>query len=947
MRFTFSNNEKLAGRSNSKLFLGALYVFCAVHSSACKNSDRPFVLFPIQESSTEQFFFAGINFLDGSAPGIPQLANLTSDFSRPAWPNFEISNGACVLSHTPFYYEREAGLKFKFCTAATNHAQAILELLALEPGTVAHPVIQSGPMSLTIDSLAPLKHERFLFAIDSNWTLHRAGIQGEQQFQIGIGIDQLPARFLHAEPSLLVNSNTVIAIYPFSRSDYLLVSWKDAHLAQRVMEALKSIVEKNAQLKASGTANPYVSEIRFANKSDSFVEISSDTQGLARFRLSGSNESPDMDLEAFLFAGSAFIPEFFPGSGFTLQSNQDAKTYLESAALISGAGTGRTWSADAPGSPIELKPSTYCMETMCETRGISPAALPVRQINGSDFCRTNDLELTEWNPFGVMRSGTVDSGGKFVEIVALRSCRTDALVLLAGKALPLPLELKQGDTLLFAADSSLFQNATIPASLRSLAHSTPIQLIDLGRSEIRTLFSGTSEDDRWIPTSQETDGTLRLHSLVISKRGVAFHEPGTAHFRPDVEPAAMSPGYQTSIEPFGVAARLSEIYPTGSFNGASIPGDEFFEIRSSATAGRGRLSLRVKRLSDGRTVTHHFPVPARQASAFFTRQPQCFPGNYIYSDLFLPNEAAEYALLDQDRVLDTLQISSSLYATMDATKASLGLHSATNRFILTSGGTGTCSRSTASPGEQNSFPPFAIEEPSTVSARDFRVYIDQPASLRILRGADFNQLQEQVLPVQNGDLVRIANSQTYRSVFRLDIGETPLLAGEIFRANRDLFIDTVAPSPVSGEEEWIRVCSQDGFAGDSLRIKDESSEDTVVPFYTRTGLMLAPYGLDLILAPYSCALIVDPDYRGHAIPPPEYPYVDRALWTIGSTSAIGNGLSSGETVLIYRITLLGSETLATAGLPDIAPFHIPTPTGRRLVRVAGSMFDQIESWGVR
>ncbi|MBL8020227.1 MAG: hypothetical protein JNM27_11225 [Leptospirales bacterium] len=902
----------------------------------------------MQESSTEEFFFAGINFLDGSVPGVPQLAHPTSDLSRPAWPNLEISNGICAYSHTPFYYEREAGLKFKFCSPAdTRDAQAMLELLALEPGAAAHPVIQSGAMSLSIDSLAPLKRERFLFAIDSNGTLRRAGIYGEKQFQTGIGIDQLPARFLHAGPSLLVNSNIIIAIYPFFGSDYLLLSWNDAQLAQRVMDALRSIAETNAQLKSNGAANPYVSEIRFGNKNDSLVEISSDTQGLTSFRLSGSSDSPDLNVEAFFFAGSSFIPEYFPGSGFTLQTNEGAKTYLESTALSSGAGPGRTWSADPPGSIAELKPSTYCTEALCGTPGISPAALPVRQMSASDYCRTSDIELTEWNPFGVMRSGTIDSGGKFVEIVSLRSCRTDALLLLAGKALPLPQRLNSGDSLLFAADSSLFQNATIPASVRSLSHSTPIQVVDLGRSEMRTLFNGADEDDRWIPKSQEADGTLLLHSLVISRHGVEFHESAPGWFRPDIEPAAMSPGYQTSMGPSAIEARLSEVYPAGSFNGVSIPGDEFFEIQSNATVGRGRLSLRVKRLSDGRTVTHHFPFPARQFSAFFTQKPQCFPGNFIQSDLFLPNEASEYTLLAQDRVLDTLQIGSALFATMDSTRTSLGLHSATNRFILTSNGTGRCIRSIASPGEQNSFPPFAIEESSTANAREFRIYIDQPAYLKILRGADFNQLQEQSIPVQNGDLVRIAASPTYRSVFRLDVGATPLIAGEIFRNNRDLFIETVAPSPVSGEEEWIRVCSQDGFAGDTLRIKDESSEDTIVPFYARTGLMLAPYTSDLVLAPYGCALIVDPDYRGHFIPPPEYPYVDRGLWTIGSTSAIGNGLSSGETIQIYRITLSGPETLATVGLPDIAPFHIPTPTGRRLVRAAGSLFDQIESWGVQ
>ncbi|MCE9600411.1 MAG: hypothetical protein K8S54_20805 [Spirochaetia bacterium] len=902
------------------------------------------MVFPPGNAHAQQFYFAGINFLDGSSPGIPDLSKIQSGISRPAWPALDDSNSICMRSHTQFFYDREAGLKFQFCEeASASEKQAIAELLSTETNAPSQPVIHLRNLSLEIGSIAPFKRDPFLVSIDSNQILNKANVRGERQFKIGVGSAELPARFLHAEPALLISEQSVIAIYPFSGSDFLILTWTDAALSNQVLNAILPIEIHNKELKNTGAANPYVSEIRFATAGDSYVEISSNVTGSATFTLHGSSDLP---IEAFFFQGGAYIPNFKPGTGFTFESGYQSRIFRKEESLAAGASDWRSWSADAPGSTDELKPSLYCGVEFCGTPGIAPAALPeTPRREGS--CTTSDLQLTEWNPFGVMRSGSLDSGGKFVELLALRSCISDALVVLAGTSLRLPRELKAGETLLFAAEPDLFEKRAIAASLRSLSPLTSIQIFDLQTGDSRALFEGSSSEDRWIFASQNEAGEIiQVHSLTLSN-GPVFHEAILLGLRPDLGLHAMSPGYQTYPGTQESSARLSELYPTGSYNGTSISGDEFFEIQSNAAGGRGKLSLAVKRLSDGKTILHLLPLPSRQYTAVFTANPQCFPGIHTRSDLFLPNEAAEYTLSDGSRILDSIQINSQLYSQIESSRRSIGLHNRSNRFVQTSGGTGTCMRSIASPGEANSFDPFAIEEPASGASRRFRIYLSSNSLLRTYIGADQSTLQEQTVHVQDGDVVSVADSTRERSVFRLFVGETVLAAGEVFRSNPGIFIETVAPSPVAGEEEWIRVCSRDGFSTDSLRIKDESSEDTIVPFSVRTGLMIAPYGTDLNLSALSCAIIVDPDYRGHAIPPPAFPYVDRALWTIASTSAIGNGLASGETLRIYRLTSFGDETLATAGLPDIAPFHITTSTGQRMVRNPDSPFDQIDAWSIK
>lgn len=282
----------------------------------------------------------------------------------------------------------------------------------------------------------------------------------------------------------------------------------------------------------------------------------------------------------------------------------------------------------------------------------------------------------------------------------------------------------------------------------------------------------------------------------------------------------------------------------------------------------------------------------------------------------------------------------------------------------------------ATPGRAASFAPFLIQ--AEVAPRRMRLYSeDGPLDIQLRAGESLLQPQFQsTIRVAHGEEILLSEvvrpaltlPATPRALYAIHHNALLLAAGEFFAPQIPLIVQSVSPAPAEGHVEWIRLCSPHGFSPDTdspqtpgdgsdplaapdsnnrLFINDSNSADQIVPFNERHPLQnpaipvsnspdeSAPHRLlesnSLELAAGTCALLVDPDYAGQPLP---LRHTDRALWTIATSQAIGNGLSSGEALLIQLRTHANrTVSLCSYGRPDLPdPFEMHTSRGEYVSR---------------
>jgi hypothetical protein len=492
-------------------------------------------------------------------------------------------------------------------------------------------------------------------------------------------------------PALVVEQDSLSFLYAID-SRFLVLRIHDESIAKRFKEALQR-TEDLTQDSADKIADVFVSEIYFSSQGSPFVELSSDSDGLAEAVLV-SDLGERAELRGQIFAGAAVLVPIAFKSRIDLTTKAGTATILESS-QAAGAGKSHSRTADFPGQRGSLLPSIRCGEEgpqpACHSRGIGPAYLNSVQKDQDRFCQPEDIALRELNPFGFESNGSLNPAGKFAEFELLRDCESGRIMFYAPLEIdPGNRKLTRGQRLVIAADSQFFSEEVLENSrMRSLSPDRPIQILSLEDRNYRTQFAGFPPEDLWIPRAAG-----RIHSLILEDGRILFHGPHAAGLRPDVT-AAMSPGFSLSSSEGSV--RLNELYPTGSYHTASIPGDEFFETRGQA--GAGMFTLEVLRLRDSKKVAHRFPA-TNGLTAYFAQTPVCFDAPYTRAALFLPNEAARYTLLDSNRqILDEVEIGTSLYSAMEKDRRSLG-----SPWVLSAQG-GRCLRSAASPGMENEAAP--------------------------------------------------------------------------------------------------------------------------------------------------------------------------------------------------------------------------------------------------
>lgn len=256
----------------------------------------------------------------------------------------------------------------------------------------------------------------------------------------------------------------------------------------------------------------------------------------------------------------------------------------------------------------------------------------------------------------------------------------------------------------------------------------------------------------------------------------------------------------------------------------------------------------------------------------------------------------------------------------------------------------------ASPGLSASYRPFVLPVADDGLSRTYRFFSQEGQNQAFWKiEGPVNISFSNLLNPGESYIISPASADHSRSLISAQINGRVAHLSEFFRISPRLYIDAVESTPDAAGEEWIRVCAASDFnvpAAFRLTIRDANASDTVVPYSARFpgASWNFPETGRLNLTAGKCAIIVDPDYRGQSLPLQEN---DTSLWTIESTGAIGNGLGSGEGLLLSLDSQNGNEILASFGLPDSPlPFSIPSQTGQYVKRTGGTL-DLPENYEVR
>ncbi len=544
---------------------------------------------------------------------------------------------------------------------------------------------------------------------------------------------------------------------------------------------------------------------------------------------------------------------------------------------------------------------------------------------------------------------------------------------------PGPGDVQAGELFVFAANAAYFEEPVRLASdLRNLRAQHSVEALDLVSGERRTLRAATTDA---YPTPAPVRGFAQIHSLRFGPEERHHAANLAGGLRPDLRAGnAMSPGRAPPLQIFPLRWRLSELLPQGgrAADGSALAAEEFLELVLNANidARNADETLIIEIFSENGALEsrHRLPPPALEVGerVVLGRAPStCFAGDgrAVIAELSLPNRAASYRLANAaDETIDLAHVDRAAYQALDrSTTRTSYARIDYARGVLWRPGDGAAARGSicydatrATPGAPESFAPFLLKEESAVFGQKLRLLGDRSAMLLRLEFAqtDFSDADASWLQFYRDDaqwIVWSGADAPPRILYRLSDCESGFCefraGGELFGPRTPLVIAAVAATPPAGEQEWLRLCSPDGYdlAAETrgLFLEDRRERDALTPMAQRAPGVAAPGGLDAArtrLAPGECALVVDPDYRSGALP---LIAEDRAFWTAAAGASLGDGLASGEALRILRLRESGAlEPLASYGQPEFGGAGLATRSGEYVRRRAGTLADESENWTV-
>ncbi|MBI3395809.1 MAG: hypothetical protein HY042_08240 [Spirochaetia bacterium] len=613
-------------------------------------------------------------------------------------------NLLCFTSQSAFFFNNEAGLRVSVCVpdadseSAARRAREIVS--ASSPGT---PPVVSGPLRLEVLSLNRVKELGIpVLSVDGASTramtlVSDLGIQAASAWEQKSPLAHdtihsvLARRFAVDSFHLLVYEDRAVFLYP-AGPNWLAITLRGTKYVEGLLTGLASVTEIHERLFATADNAPArVTEAYFtAQGAAPFVEIAGDGAGSSLVRFDTAVTVPAAGVisrEAFLFSKAVIVMDQDPAS-------VNAGEPLAYDALKSGgASKDRSFTRDALDT---LRPAWICADDApCASRGIHPDYVRPLAQTESNQCTPKDFELSEMNPFGVKVRGRFDSGGKFLEFRARRSCQNGRVLFSAGKSFLDPGwgAVREGQILLFAADQSVFQaEAWIASDLRSFSPTDSVTAFDAADDTTHNLYV---PDNAVIVPGSKSGGAFRsAHSILISRQGDVRMHPHTCRgLLPELEEShAMTPGYDEDEPSEEGAPLFSELLPMGSV-GPDGPhaDDEFIEFLSDERlCMSGGFDLAI--VQNGNLRTFRFPPPCVRTGLFtiIRGTPACFtqgPDTNVIPQLSLPNGAAVYTTRAGRLLSDSVTIDSALYSSMNAgsTRRSLSRQNGVWRVSFSSG----------------------------------------------------------------------------------------------------------------------------------------------------------------------------------------------------------------------------------------------------------------------
>lgn len=1005
-------NHIVSGKLSRLLYAISLIIILSCNEKGWAPTLLP-VLF-LSRSPGVYLDYAKQSLID-KANSVPDT-NFNGTVSHPfnAWPHIEEHEGSlCIYALQPFYHNREKGLRLVYCSNISYNRKQILSVLDefySHDYQTAYPHYKEHRIVLSAVSADPERFENdSIISMDGSpdsRMSREAPFSGTEQNFVYNGSRMpyppdrisLPRRFPRAWYHLRVGVDYIELLYPLTDTLHLMsIKINDPGAADRVLTALRTLPSiRNKLIRNSRDSTLFVSEIAFARHTGSgreVLELGSGTEdGYVSWKLN-TDESSTLAGRIFLFSRSTLLFRGGIDLDFRLKDQLIAGLSGDSVKIDAsdfddrGATDSRTLSQN---EDYQLAPSFKCITgDLCGSVGIHPYYIPEVDFDSHD-CSASDISLKEFNPFGVYSEGSssLDPGGKFIEFMVNRDCRSSFLIIAFDDgSLDLPQrDLHSGERFFYSADRNLFSTpGTEDTNLRSLTEDDTISIIDARSGQRKILYEPDLNGNRLrIPGSkgEESENIFRVHSLVVSPDNqVRFHGGESIGLRPDLlHTHSMSPGHpENRFIPSSTF--LSEVSPLGSTSEdlSSNPGDEFFEIYVNPPAienpalavESSSLELEIERLSDGEVKVYEFPVPS--GPGYFTivrNTPVCWEAHSIdsiFSSLSLPNEPAKYTLKPSHGPVTSVNIDAMTFSSMknDPRKTIQYIKQA-NIWRITdiSSGNNLCTSTTnASPGEYANFNPFYIIEDRTSSRIRFRRYAmnevenitavfernpgENIGSTILTQDSEgFYTVDVSSLPYHR-ILIFIEDALTYPA------GNAIKYLAEAFPLDRPFRVDTVSPTPSTYEYEYIRLCSPDGFSLTSfpqgIYVRDSLSSDRIVPWAMRFPGSDPVPGLDPSkenLLSGECMVVIDPDYTGDSY---TIRNEDRSIWTVESGSALGDGLSSGESITIFTPGIGGLERplAGYSSLPAPEWFSIDTLTGQRIERIPGLEYDERESYEVR
>ncbi len=890
---------------------------------------------------------------------------------RPAPGLLPGADGACLLSAPRDFHDRELGLRLSYCGLPASAADLERTVREIRSGfdRTALPEWSGGNVRLRPRSYSELQGQAWSVAVVCNRRMAKGTPQRYRHAELELSCDpeirdaHLPTVFPGLSFDLLVDRTSVILLYPTDKTSHGLaieISEPSFHASllaglQRMPQHLRTLHElaEGGDVTATETGGP-LADVGLRN---GFLEVAHDRSVPVRAHVRLIGTTATIETKFLVLPGGVHLlglPPAKEGESIRLEN-------VTSGVGLTFAGPGPTLQRTV--DLTHSRASASCsLGWPCGSPGVHPHSdLLSSPSKDGELCSAEDVFLSEWNPFGVVpyAGAPPESGGKFVEIASTKKCRLDGLFFSVGHTNldAGPASVGPDAVLVFAPESEPF---TVPVKvsphLRAAKVEDPITAVELASGRTFVLRPAPPGGTEYLPYATSDAGSERLHGLAGSCSEHVLCErfttgDGRGLNAPANEYNAATPGFPNpgAHSPSG-SVELTEILPAGARGpeGESLPAEEFVEFHAEQASG-GTAELTI---SGTTTRRYRFVVPSRTGYFAFARDGgRCFadvPWVRRWPALSLPNGPGTYSLVDPGGRRSELRIQESDFRMLEGESRHSLTRVSDRQWAVASGPearVNTCPLTFAAPGRATAYAPFLIETDT-----------DHPAFTYFGTNALTANVEMSCNGIQSTPVFRAGHELSFGTALDLDLGAAPaqarcllsiragtelLFVGDYYSGPPILYFDTIYPSPLTGEQEWVRVCTGAGFvlADNSLELVDSASADRIVPWQARGGAPLGPGDARRELLPGECALLLDPDSTAL----PESGPRDVAVWTAAAGAALGDGLAAGEGLRLRRPG--DGVVLATFGLPDSArPFSIAPERGVAVRRVPGTTTDRATNY---